>query len=339
MTTPRYPSKAAIYNSTMRIACLLLAFVTLAGHGQSRTVAITVDDLPCANCAPINPDGSSQHGLMETTNQRLLAGFLRARIPVTGLVVTQTAEESGDTGRRSLQLWLEDGFDLGSHSYSHPDFSSISAEQMKSDITRADLTLRPLLAANGRKLEFFRFPFNHTGETKAKHDELAGFLKDHGYQVATCTIDTSDYEFASAYSRALGAKDIATADRIRQEYISYSATEIDFYAALNRRVLGYEPPEVMLLHDSLLNADAVDDILALFRNRGYRFVSLAEAQHDPAYAIPETYTTKFGPMWGYRWAQERHIGRLGMNEPDPPAWITDYSVGKPAQEPAKTSLK
>jgi peptidoglycan/xylan/chitin deacetylase (PgdA/CDA1 family) len=273
--------------------------------------------------------------MMEATNQRLLERFVQAKIPVTGLVGTQTVEQSGDIGKRSLQLWLDDSFDLGNHSYSHPDFSVISTEQMEAEIDRADSMLRPLLVANGRKLEFFRFPYNHTGETETKHDAVAAFLKGRGYQVATCTIETSDYVFASAYARAVGAKDLATADRIRQEYISYSGIEIDFYAALNRRVLGYEPPEVMLLHDSLLNADAVEDVLALFRSRGYLFVSLAEAQHDPAYAIPDTYITRYGPMWGYRWAQERHLGKLGINEPDPPAWITAYANGRPVQESAK----
>lgn len=95
---------------------------------------------------------------MEATNQRLLAGFLRAKIPVTGLVVTQTAEQSGDIGKRSLQLWLDDGYDLGNHSYSHPDFAAISTEQMEAEITRADSMLRPLLVANGRKLEFSGSP-------------------------------------------------------------------------------------------------------------------------------------------------------------------------------------
>ena len=321
-----------------RAACVLLACVAFCAQAQSRTVAITVDDLPCANCSPMGSDGTSQHGLMEATNGRLLAAFVRAKIPITGFVVTATAEDAGDPGRKSLQLWLDDGFDLGSHSYSHPDFSQLSTEQMEGDVARADAMLRPLLAANGRKLQFFRFPYNHTGDTQAKHDEVAAYLKEHGYEVATCTIDTSDYLFASAYARALGAGDRTTADRIRGEYIRYSAAEIDYYAKLNRRVLGYEPPEVMLLHDSLLNADAADDILALFRTRGYRFISLAGAQHDPAYTAPDSYVTAYGPMWGYRWAAERHLGRMGADETDPPAWITAYADGKPAGGSTKAGL-
>ena len=321
----------------MRTAGFLLLCIAIATEAQTRTVAITVDDLPCANCAPLNPDGSSRPGMMDTTNQHLIAGLVRARAPVTGFVITQGVEQAGAVGQHSLQLWLDAGFDLGSHSYSHPNFADISTEQMESDVARADTTLRPLLAANGRKLQFFRFPYNDTGDTQAKHDDLDAYLKTHGYQVASCTIDTSDYTFAAAYARAVGSHDSTMADRIRHEYLAYSATEIDFYAALNRRVLAYEPPEVMLIHDSLLNADSIDDLLALFRDRGYKFVSLAEAQHDPAYAIPDTYVTKYGMMWGYRWAKERNFGRLGMSESDPPEWINNYAAGKTVPEQTKPS--
>lgn len=269
---------------------------------------------------------------METTNKRLIAGLVRAYAPATAFVITQGVEQAGTVGERSVQLWLDAGFDLGSHSDSHPNFAAMSTDQMESDVARADSMLRPLLAANGRKLQIFRFPYNDTGDTQAKHDDFAAYLKAHGYQVATCIIDTSDYAFAAAYARAVGSSDSTMAGRIRHEYLSYSATEIDFYAALNRRVLGYEPPEVMLIHDSLLNADSIDEFLSLFSRRGYRFVNLAEAQHDPAYAISDSYITKYGMMWGYRWAKERNLGHLGMSESDPPQWVTDYAAGKPIME-------
>ena len=308
---------------------MFLLSVSLSAMAQTRTVAITVDDLPCANCQPFAPPGLPHQGSMEEANKRLIAGITRAHAPATGFVITQGVEEAGPVGQSVLQLWLGAGLDLGSHSYSHPNFADISTDQMESDVARADSMLRPLLTANGRTLQFFRFPYNDTGETQAKHDDLAVYLKAHGYQVARCTIDTSDYLYAAAYARAVGSKELTLAKRIRQEYLAFSATEIDFYTALNRRVLGYEPAQVMLIHDSLLNADSIDDLLSLFRNRGYRFVTLSEAQHDPAYSIPDTYVTKYGMMWGYRWAKERNLGPLGMHESEPSDWITSYADGKP----------
>jgi peptidoglycan/xylan/chitin deacetylase (PgdA/CDA1 family) len=313
--------------------CLLLLALTLAAPApspaQSRSVAITVDDLPCANCSPLNPDGASQHGLMLSTNQRLVAGLQRAHIPVTGFVVTQTAGAPGGTGQQSLQLWLRAGFDLGNHTDTHTTFAHLSIDQEEAEILRADAILRPLLAPFHKQPRFFRFPYNSIGETQPKYDALAAFLSAHGYQLATCTIDTSDYVFAAAYARALGLNDTALAQRIRSAYIAYSATEIDFYATLNRRVLGYDPPQVLVIHDSLLNADSIDDILALFRTRGYSFVSLTQAQQDPAYSIPNTYFTTFGPMWGYRWARDKNLGRLGLHEDEAPTWVDDYAQGKP----------
>ena len=236
--------------------------------------------------------------------------------------------EAGEVGPRVLQLWLNAGLDLGSHSYSHPDFADITTDQMESDVERADAILRPLLKANGRSLQFFRFPHNDTGDTQAKHDDFAAYLKARGYHVAACTIDTSDYIFAEAYARALGSKHSSLARRIRENYLAYSATEIDYYDSLNRRVLGYEPPQVLVIHDSLLNADTIDDLLTLFRDRHFKFVTLSEAQSDPAYSIPDTLVTKYGMMWGYRWAKERNLGKLDVHESEPPEWIVDYANGK-----------
>jgi hypothetical protein len=122
----------------------------------------------------------------------------------------------------------------------------------------------------------------------------------------------------------LAKGDNASAQKLRTEYLAYSSAEIDYYSGLNRKVLGYEPPEVMLLHDNLLNAELIEKILTLFEQKQYKFVTLAAAQSDPAYQIPDTFITKSGQMWGYRWAAERNVKYDGRLEPDPPAWILNY---------------
>lgn len=175
-----------------------------------------------------------------------------------------------------------------------------------------------------RKPRYFRFPYNHTGDTKEKHDAIAAFLAARGYQLAPCTIDNSDYEFNTTYVLALERHDNKAAARLRADYLSYTAAEIDWYSKIDKQVFGDEVPHVMLLHDNQLNADTVSGIVALFQQRGYRFVTLAEVLQHPAYATPETYVTKLGPMWGYRWARELNVKVNGRNEPDPPAWIKEY---------------
>ena len=47
----------------------------------------------------------------------------------------------------------------------------------------------------------------------------------------------------------LAKSDAASAQRLRTEYLDYTRTEIEYYAALNKQVFRYEPPQVMLLHD------------------------------------------------------------------------------------------
>ena len=190
---------------------------------------------------------------------------------------------------------------------------------------RGETTIRPLLEGVGREPRYMRFPYNHTGDTKEKHDAIAAFLAAHGYQMAPCTIDNSDYVFNQTYALALARRDTQTAAKLRTDYIAYTAAEIDWYTKLDRQVFGRDVTHIMLLHDSPLNAEMIEAVIALFEQRGFRFVTLDEALQDSAYAIPETYITKFGPMWGYRWANELSVKVNGRDEPDPPAWISQYA--------------
>lgn len=296
-------------------AAAVLVFGTTV-FAQERTVAITVDDLPYASGGVAAAPATA-----ESANRKLLAAFRRHHVPVTGFVNQKTVES---LGVKILQNWIARGLDLGNHTYSHADADNLSVEEIEQEILRGEKAIRPLMKDAGKDLVFFRFPFNHTGDSKEKHDALGAFLAQRGYRLATCTIDTSDFIFNAAYVRMLAKKDAVSAQKLRAEYLSYTETEIEYYAGLNRQVFGYEPPEVMLLHDNLLNSDVMEQVLQVFEKKQYRFVLLAQAQSDAAYQTPDTYITRFGPMWGYRWAAVRKIKVNGALEPDPPNWIAEY---------------
>ena len=307
------------------LALWVLALLQCA-FGQNRTVALTVDDLPFVRSDADQGSLQSVDKQAKAANRRLLAAFVRHHVPVTGFVIEKGVEELGvPTGSAILRDWTARGLDLGNHSYAHPDFNSLTVEEFEDQIVRGEQTFVPLMKAAGRKPEFFRFPFNHTGDTQQKHDTIAAYLAARGYRLAPCTIENSDWLFNTAYSRMTAKHDQLSARRLRADYLAFTATQIDYFQKLNRQVLGYDPPQIIVIHDDQLNADVIDDLLALFENRQFRFVSLADAESDPVYKAPETFITPYGPMWSYRWARERHVKVDGSLEAEPPKWVLDYA--------------
>jgi peptidoglycan/xylan/chitin deacetylase (PgdA/CDA1 family) len=298
---------------------------------QTRTVALTVDDLPFAAANDTRPMQPADAKAVAAANHKLLAALARHHVPATGFVIQRGAESLGlASGTEILREWTRRGFDLGNHSYGHPDFDDLTIEQFEDQIVRGEATFAPLMKAAGGKPAFFRFPFNHTGDTKEKHDSVAAFLAQRGYRLAPCTIETSDWMFNAAYVRMLEGHDHASATRLRADYLVFTSAQIDYFSRLNRQVLGYEPPQIMLIHDNQLNADVMDELLTVFEKKHYRWVTLSEAELDPAYLAPETVITRYGPMWGYRWAKERNVKVDGKLESDPPKWVSDYGRQEPA---------
>ena len=305
----------------------ILALPLVASLGaQTRSVALTVDDLPFVR----SDDNSGPIQMVDkqaaAANRKLLDALARHHVPVTGFVIQKGVEELGiGPGTEILRQWTRRGFDLGNHTYAHPNFDDVTVKEFEDQIVRGEATFVPLMKAAGRKPEFFRFPFNHTGDTKEKHDAVAAFLAQREYRLAPCTIETSDWMFAAAYGRMLARHDDASAARLRAGYLAFTAAQVDYFIGLDRQVWGYDAPQIMLIHDNQLNADVIDDLLKLFEQKQFHWISLSEAEADPAYREPETFITGFGPMWGYRWARERNVKVDGSLEPDPPKWVTDYA--------------
>jgi peptidoglycan-N-acetylglucosamine deacetylase len=303
-----------------RIALLVLAVVatTVAadegapeGALPTRTVALTFDDLPAAD--------SRDPAVVASTNLAILHALDRHRAIVTGFVIGERVEALPN-GRELLQQWIERGHDLGNHTFSHGDVNAQTVQAFTDEVTRTEAIVRPLLPSPRTLPLYLRFPFNHTGDTAEKHDAIAAWLSERGYELAVCTIDNSDYVFANAYSRSI-ASGGAEAASLRTAYLAHTAKIVDYYVGLHRTVFGRETPHVMLLHVNRLNADVLDRLLELFEARRFRFVSLREAQADPAYTTADTWRTKAGPMWGYRWARSLGVRVNGALEPEPAVWV------------------
>lgn len=294
----------------MRILTVLL-LGAVAASGADREVAITIDDLPRGG------DGGprSLAGIRAMT-ERLLKPFHDEKIPVIGFVNEGSHLELGPQGvRQILDLWLDAGADLGNHSYSHPDINNVPLERYTADIVKGEALLRTALTGRRKKLEFYRHPYLHTGPTPQIKKDMQEFLDKQGYRVAPVTLDNSDYEYAALYTKP------EFKDRVRQEYVPYMESIVAAFERASVEVVGREFPQILLIHASQMNADLMPELLAMFRRRGYTFVSLEHALADPAYRLTDGYAGPNGFSWIHRWAMGKGIKPVA--EPDPPKWVRD----------------
>ena len=88
-------------------------------------------------------------------------------------------------------------------------------------------------------------------------------------------------------------------------------------------VLGRRLPQILLIHASELNRDAMPVLLDMFRKSGYTFVSLEEALKDPAYKEPDDYAGPKGFSWIHRWALTKGMP-LKMEPDEPKAVLREY---------------
>jgi peptidoglycan/xylan/chitin deacetylase (PgdA/CDA1 family) len=291
-------------------------FLAAAAWCANREVAITIDDLPRGG-----DGGPRDLAAVRAMTAKLLKPFREQNIPVIGFVNEGREVNFGPAGvRQILDLWLDSGADLGNHSYSHLNVNKVPVEQYTADITRGEPILRAALTAHGKMLRYYRHPFLFTGPTPEIKQTIQEFLDQHGYRIAPVTFDNSDYEFAALYTRP------DYQERVKRDYVAYMESVVAFFEQRSVEVVGREFAQVLLIHASQLNADTMPDLLAMFRRRGYSFVTLDRALEDEAYRLPEEYAGRGGFSWIHRWSKTK--GMKPKGEPEPPEWVTEALKSK-----------
>ena len=146
---------------------------------------------------------------------------------------------------RDFPKWTEEivagGYPIGNHSYSHPDFTTLSAKAMRDQIERTAAALVKLGAADPKPL--FRAPYG------ALNKQVLSVLGSEGYVSVFWTIDTLDW---------------------KPERTT---------AQIKATVLGkLQPGAIVLMHvGSKQEAQVLPEIIKEIKARGYRFVNLREA--------------------------------------------------------------
>lgn len=299
----------------------LAAFV----HAQtpSREISLTFDDLPAAGM------GVSGAETLDMTT-KLLGTLREQKIPAVGFVNEKKLyRQFGEVDQRikALSMWLDYGFELGNHTYSHASLSRVSLEDWEEEVIRGETVTSLLMAQHNMKLRYFRHPYLDSGRDLQTRREAEAFLVRRGYRIAPVTMDAWDWMYAGVYEDARKRGDAALQQQLLSSYLEYTGKVFDYYENFSKNLIGYEPKQVLLLHGNWLEADHIGDLLELLRKRGYKFITLQEALSDPAYSMPDDYIGEEGTNWIDHWAITR--GHPPMNAPVFPQWVIDRSKALP----------
>lgn len=308
------------------LVVFLFALVTSAqAQTPKRTIAVTIDDLPYVSFGERDYLTGAR-----TATAKILDTLKKHKVTAVGFVNERKLEHASEREARIALLrdWVKHGMILGNHTYSHPDFNSRTVEQFQEEITKGEVVTRELMKSRRPYQLYFRHPMTHTGDTPEKKEAIEAFLAARGYKVTPHTIENSDFIFNVPYSLAVQKGDTELARRLREAYLDLTFAATEFAEKVSPQIFGREIPQLLLIHSNDITADTLDEILNRYKARGYTFVSLDTVMADPAYQTKDTYVTKYGPTWFFRWSQSKGLDVSFRGDPDPPKWVMDLYQNK-----------
>lgn len=269
--------KAILKILLLFVLCVLSAAVSPAqskqkGPSQPPRVAITIDDM--------DVNGKDTPKLtLDQQNAALLAalrahGKLKAAIFVCGMRVDNSE------GRKRLQAWNDDKHIIANHSYSHLYYPRVDFEKYSADILRGEDVIKGF--SQFRKL--FRFPYLKEGDTFEKRDKVRSFLKDHRYEMGYVTIDTSEWAIDDRLRKRLHANPNANLTAYRAFYLEHIWQRAVYYDDLAKKVAGRSISHTLLVHHNLVTSLFLDDLLKMFKKKGWKLVDAEKAYKDQIFA-------------------------------------------------------
>lgn len=275
-------------------AVLLLGVIPCFGQ----KVAITFDDLPLNGALPA--------GVTRAQITRDTIAVLKARRvpPSYGFVNAKKLEGNAD-GAEALKIWAA-AEPVANHTYGHLDLNANPAEAFEREIDENEPALE-LLAAKDANWHWLRYPYLREGDTQEKRRAVRAYLQAHGYRVAQVTIDWEDYMWNSAYARCSEKNDAKSIAWLRSSYLQLESAYLDTDRDLAKLVYGHDINHVLLLHLGAFSSTILPDAFDLLQKKGFKMVTLEEAESDPAYEGDPDIGSQYGGTLTELWIEAKKI--------------------------------
>jgi peptidoglycan-N-acetylglucosamine deacetylase len=271
----------------------------------SQEVAITVDDLPSHGALP---PGVSRSDVARS----ILKTLKDAHVPKVYGFVNAKKLEVHPEDIEVLKLWRSAGFPLGNHTYAHLSLNASTADEFDKNVAADEPELKSLMGR--QNWHWFRYPYLWEGDTLEKRHAVRQYLKDHKYHVAQVTLDFEDYLWNGPYARCAEKNDTASIEWLKSSYMATATEYVALDRAMAKLVYGREIKHVLLLHVGGFETVMLPQLLASLKGQGFKFITLPEAEKDPAYKSDPDLAMKDGGTLLDQMLEARHLPVPAHNE-------------------------
>ena len=289
------------------VALGVLAMTTISAGAQTNharkpqpalRMAITIDDLPVSG--PL-PPGETRVDVAEQIVRALKAEDVPPTYGFANAVHVQY-----DPGTVNvLGTWRASGNLLGNHTWSHMSLDKVSLQQFEQDVQMDEPILELLM--HGHDWQWLRYPYLAEGDTVAKRMGIRVFLAQHGYKIAGVTMNFDDYDWNQPYARCMEKRDVRSIDWLEDSYLHAADENIGYYRTMSKELYGRDISYVLLLHIGAFDARMLPRLLQLYRERGFTFIPLEQAEQDPFYRYDVNPRLLPGPDMLDQAMKERHL--------------------------------
>jgi peptidoglycan/xylan/chitin deacetylase (PgdA/CDA1 family) len=269
-----------------------LRTVALAGT----EMAITIDDLPAHGAAP--------QGMQRVDIARRIISVLKEHAAPGVYGFANGAQIRDNPGHLEiLKHWVQAGFHLGNHTFSHLDIDRVTAAEYIADIERNETFLADV--ARGDSARVFRYPYLHEGDTLLKKTDVRQWLARRHYRIAHVTVHFDDWAWNDAYARCVGRSDERAIDYLKQSFMKAAMDRFEWARAVSHTLFKRQIRHILLLHMGAFDALMLDELLRAYQNAGMTAITLRTAMEDPAYTLNDAIVSQGEMPFLLRVAQAR----------------------------------